>query len=231
VTRDAGADASGDNSTGSGCTSADAGWPDRHLAALKRARKRIVVLGEFNSGKTALVNAIVGAEVLKPSFVTHTAHPTVVRFAAKSSLWAESRQGKRVPLPWGATPEDAAPDGVRRVHVGVPLSRLAGMTVIDTPGFGLADGNGPEAAQDMCRRADTVIWCTPAMQAWKASEEQVWLALPERVRRRGVLAVTFADEIASPSDTERLMARLQREAGPYFRSVVTASACTLLLAQ
>ena len=63
------------------------------------------------------------------------------------------------------------------------------------------------------------------MQAWKASEERAWLALSERVRMRGILAVTFTDEIASPSDVSRLMERLKAEAGPYFRKVVLAEEC------
>ncbi len=44
------------------------------------------MIGEFNSGKTALVNALLGAPVLPASFTTHTAYPTVVGFAAKPSL-------------------------------------------------------------------------------------------------------------------------------------------------
>ena len=92
----------------------------------------------------------------------------------------------------------------------------------------MADGESDRRSLQACRYADTVIWCTPAMQAWKASEERAWLALPERVRARGFLAVTFADEIASPSDVDRLMERLRAEAGPYFRKVVLADECAAL---
>src|SRR5204863_4357843 len=65
--------------------------------------------------------------------------------------------------------------------------------------------------------------CTPAMQAWKASEERAWLALPGRVRDRGILAVTFEDTIQSEADATRLLSRLNAEAGSYFRRIVMAS--------
>ena len=52
-------------------------------------RARIVVVGEFNSGKTALVNALVGAPVLTPSSIVHTAHLTVV---GSGPLEADLRQ-------------------------------------------------------------------------------------------------------------------------------------------
>ena len=193
--------------------------------ATRQGRKRVVVVGEANSGKTALVNSIVGAEVLKPSFISPTLHQTVVRYATSASLWAETSDGRRMQLAWGSA-EDRVAGDIYRLHVGVPLARLAGMTVIDTPGL---EPSAEENTARICRNADLVIWCTPAMQAWKASEKQAWLALPERVHSRSVLAVTFADEIESQSDMARLMARLREDAGPYFVSVVIAAECAQLL--
>lgn len=190
-------------------------------------RRRIVVVGEFNSGKTTLVNALVGAPVLAPGFATHTAHPTVVGFAARPSLSAEIADRKRRPVTWAAI-DEGAQGGIRRLHVGAPLERLRGLSVVDTPGIGFADCENDQRSLHACRSADIVIWCTPAMQAWKASEEQAWLTLPDRVRGCGVLAVTFADAIASRTDVDRLMERLQAEAAPYFWQIALADACPAL---
>lgn len=190
-----------------------------------RGRTRVVVVGEFNSGKTALVNALVGAPVLTPSCVAHTTHPTVVAYAAKSSLAAEGANRRRTPVAWDRL-DDAVPGDIRRLHVGAPLGCLRQFSVVDTPGLGFADSESDRRSLQACRGADVVIWCTPAMQAWKASEEKAWRALPKRVRARGVLAVTFGDEIASQSDLDRLLERLRAEAGPYFRMVVMARDCT-----
>ena len=188
-------------------------------------RTRIVVVGEFNSGKTTLVNALVGAPVLAPSCIAHTTHLTVVGYAAKPSLTAEAANRKRTPVTWNHLDDDVARDDIRRLHVGAPLQRLKQLSVMDTPGLGFADSESDQRSLLPCRNADAVIWCTPAMQAWKASEERAWLALPQRVRARGILAVTFADAIASRADVERLMERLRAEAGPYFRKVVMADEC------
>ena len=183
---------------------------------------RIVVVGEFNSGKTSLVNALVGAPLLTPSFITHTAYPTVLGFAARHSLSAEIANRKRVPTAWDCL-DGPSQENIRRLHVGAPLERLKSMRVIDTPGLGFGDEGGDRRALQVCRNADTVIWCTPAMQAWKASEERAWLTLPRRIRERGILAVTFEDAIGSDSDANRLLARLRSEAGQYFREIAMAS--------
>jgi Dynamin family len=194
-------------------------------SASPQRRTRIVVVGEFNSGKTALVNALLGAPVLTPSVVTPTMHPTVVSFAGRPSLTAETADRRRTPVASGRLGDEATDQSVRRLHVGVPLACLKRFSVVDTPGLGLADGESDRRSLQACRHADTVIWCTPAMQAWKASEERAWLALSKRVRMRGILAVTFTDEIASPSDVGRLMERLKAEAGPYFQKVALAEEC------
>ncbi len=184
---------------------------------------RIAVVGEFNSGKTTLVNALLGAPVLPTGFTSHTAFPTVVGYAPRPRLAAELAHRRRVAIAWERLAEDAPP-GIRRLHVGMPLARLESLKVIDTPGLGRSvDGTDYEVLA-ACRRADAVIWCTPAVQAWKASEERAWLTLPESVRRRGILAVTFLDAVGSAANARRVMARLDAEAGALFRRVVAARA-------
>ena len=193
-------------------------------AGARRPRPlRIVVLGEFNSGKTALVNALAGAPVLPASFTANTVYPTVVRFARRPSLAAEVAGRRRVPFQWNEIEGPPEPH-VRRLHVGRPLDRLKALRVIDTPGLDLGDETLRVRTLRACRRADLVIWCTPAMQARKASEQQSWLAMPRSVRKRGVLAVTFMDLLRSSTDAARLMARLHADAGDLFRRIVPASA-------
>ena len=194
----------------------------------RQAPACVVVVGEFNSGKTALVNALLGAEVLTPSFVTRTAHPTVVGFARRPSITGEIAGRRRIRLAWGCV-DEPLPDDIRRLHVGVRLERLRTLRLIDTPGLGLDDEASDRRTLRACHSADAVIWCTPAMQAWKASEERAWLSLPRRVRDRGVLAVTFEDAIASHADAGRLLARLRADAGAHFRRIVLASEHNALL--
>jgi GTPase Era involved in 16S rRNA processing len=204
------------------------GFPDAPVRAGSRVRPaRIVVIGEFNSGKTSLVNSLLGAAVLPTSFTKHTAYPTVVGFAAKPSLRAEVADRKRVPVAWHCI--DGAPaQHIHRLHVGMPLDRLRTLQAVDTPGLGLADNSREARTLRACRGADTIIWCTPAVQAWKASELRAWLGLSRTLRRRGVLAVTFMDQIRSKGDAARLLARLAAEAGPHFRKIVPISAAGIV---
>jgi GTPase Era involved in 16S rRNA processing len=196
--------------------------------AKRRTPTRIVLVGEFNSGKTSLVNALLGSPVLSASFVTRTRHPTVVAFAAKPSFSAEIAGRRRIRLACDRLDQEP-PQDTRWLHVGLPLERLRSLRVVDTPGLGSGEEDIERRTLGICRQADTVVWCTPAMQAWKASEERAWLTLPERVRERGILAVTFEDAITLPADSGRLLARLEAEAASYFGRVVLASKLSALM--
>ncbi len=179
---------------------------------------RIAVIGEANSGKTTLVNTLLGAPILPTSVAAHTTLPTLIGYSGKSSLVAEVPGGKRIPLAWEHLHHPPRRD-VRRVHVGVPLN-LRGVCVLDTPALSLDNEAGNRRTLHACRGADLLIWCTPAIQAWKHSEQSLWLMLSMKLRGRGILAATFADQIQSDGDAHRLMARLQADAGCHFRQIV-----------
>jgi hypothetical protein len=195
------------------------------MAVAARARRgvrgtaRIAVLGEFNSGKTTLVNAMLGADLLPAGIATRTRLPIVARFGSRPSLTLKLADGRRVSLAQETLDGPPAADA-RQVHYRSPLGSLKRITLVDTPASGLEDLIVDLHTVEACRGADLVVWCTPAMQAWKHSEQVLWLTLPVTLRKRGVLAVTFADQIASQVDLDRLSARLRADAGAFFRDIV-----------
>jgi len=65
-----------------------------------------------------------------------------------------------------------------------------------------------------------VIWCTNATQAWRQSERKLFLGINETVRQRSLLVVTHVDLPRVKASLGRLMARLEKEAGPMFHAVV-----------
>jgi hypothetical protein len=189
---------------------------------------RVVIAGECNSGKTWLANGLLGAQVLPTSFVARTELPTVVEFGASARLVLERHDGSRVATTW----EDAESGLIRgrRLYCRLPFARLKGFRLIDTPGLGDGDEGALRRTRSLCRTADLVIWCTSALQAWKASEQGFWLSLPPSVRDKGVLVLTFADMLRQDQDARRVLARLQGEAGSHFHSIVVPAQLPELLA-
>lgn len=177
---------------------------------------RLSILGEFNAGKTSLANLIVGIDSLPTSVVSNTVIPTVIGWAARATVTAVMKDGRRIEAAAVATEERAT---VLRLEAGLPAPRLATLEVIDLPG--LSDPlHTPLSAEDVGLSADLAIWCTVGSQAWKESERSAWTALPHRLRARSLLVATHADHLTSDAERRAVLGRLKTTAGPFFREVV-----------
>jgi hypothetical protein len=187
---------------------------------------RIVLLGEFNAGKTTLANALIGADVLPTSIHANTRLPLHARYSAVPFAAVELEDGERRPL--GEVTLSLLRSGqARMLHVGLPAERLKQIELIDTPGL----------ASDMARldggniiafaRASIALWCTASTQAWKATERAAFEELPERLRRRSLLVATLADSLNTDRDRSRVAARLRGETGKLFQGLVMVAAAEI----
>jgi hypothetical protein len=132
---------------------------------LEDQRTTVVVLGEFKSGKSSLVNAIVGADVCPVDVDLATAVPTIVEHAPTPAARVARRGPDGTLTHEDLDPHTAAgliraeaPDLVG-VSIGLPRRLLAdGMVIIDTPGVGGLDARQVAAALGVLTLADIVLY-------------------------------------------------------------------------
>ncbi len=138
------------------------------LAAAADARSRgllrVAVLGQFKRGKSTLLNALVGRNVLPSGVLPLTTVPTEVRDGPDALLVDTDRDGPtRHPLSELAefVTEERNPDNsrsVRRVQVQVPLPAWARDVVfVDSPGIGSVHEQATSAAHRMLAEVDAAI--------------------------------------------------------------------------
>jgi len=197
---------------------------------------RIAIIGEANSGKTTLANGLIGAPLLPTSVVANTPYPVRVRYADLPRVIARHESGKvRTPsAAGGALPRTSAPpepanaaaapfghetadDPVIALEIEAPIEALEGLELIDTPA--ITDDGAPESAVD----ADIWIWCTNASRAWGCSEKKSRQDFYAMRPGRSILVATHADTLASQRDCQRVLTRLDAEAGAAFARIAFAS--------
>lgn len=149
---------------------------DTRLPKLRDERFNLVVLGEFNHGKSTFVNALLGAEVLPTGITPTTAAINHVVFADKPRARAVLEDGKEVAVPMKALSDWVTVEGrhaseVRFVEVGYPAEILREkVTLVDTPGVNDLNEQRAEVTYGYVPRADAVIFLLDAGQALKESE-------------------------------------------------------------
>lgn len=135
-------------------------------------RRRIVVAGLGNQGKSRFVNALVNLDVCPVADDAATAVTTVLSYGAepRATLVAAGVDGgenTREPLPFEAIPRVTArsPQGraVLRLELEAPSQLLAdGIVVVDTPGLGAHGTTGAATVLGQAPAADAVLVLTDA---------------------------------------------------------------------
>lgn len=188
----------------------------------------IALMGEFSSGKSTLLNLLVGQDMV-PVKVTATHLPPVWLRHGSAEPYRIDRKGRRHPVDLNRLSDVPVKD-TRVIRVFSQADILARCDLIDMPG--ISDPN--LAAQDhldILAAASGVIWCTHAAQAWRESERAMWTAMPERLRQNSILLVTRADKLRSEEDVAKIEARLARETNGLFAARIFAALKTALAAQ
>lgn len=172
---------------------------------------RVVLAGEANSGKTTLANFLLQAQLLIADIVPNTPCPTLLRFGETAHLRVHRTDGSEA-LRSLADLHRAGREQAHFIEVYLPSAVLRTMEILDLPGF--ASRAQAEAQSHWVTAADIQIWCTVATQAWKASEQAMWLSLAAP-RNFSFLAVTHRD-LLSASQLSDVSSRMSRETQRFF---------------
>jgi small GTP-binding protein len=164
---------------------------ETRLPKLDDERFTIVVLGEFNHGKSTFINALLGAPVLPTGITPTTAVLAHISQGAKTaaSVVMESGARKTVDVKklaeWltveGLAGQATAGEGIHHVELTHPASILdERVTIVDTPGVNDINEQRAEITYGYLPRADAAVFLLDATQILSASER---MFLEERILR------------------------------------------------
>jgi len=174
-------------------------------------KPRLLIAGEFSSGKTQLITGLLQEEIL-PSNVTSTSLPPmwIKNDAAESSM--VDLMGNRHPLP---DLDDVSVSKTAFCEMQHDAEFLNHFEIIDTPGN--SDPNiPPESWMRMLNCADVILWCTNATQAWRQSEKAVWLDMKPELCENATILITHGDRVIDERSQERLARRVRRDSQDFF---------------
>lgn len=123
------------------------------------ARLSLCVAGAFSTGKTSLLNSLLGENILPVAMEESTTLPTFIGYGdtPRFRLLAgdEVRELERENL---AAVITSPPEGARLLDVALPFPWLQGLQIIDLPGTGSTSTVRLEYGREVMRQADAVIY-------------------------------------------------------------------------
>ncbi|HUA03208.1 MAG TPA: dynamin family protein [Solirubrobacteraceae bacterium] len=169
--------------------------PRRHLAAartrLAEDRFNLVVLGEFKRGKSTLINALLGRNVLPTGVVPLTSVVTTISAGDRDRLRVYFTDGAVQERPLDVlaeyVTEERNPGNARGVEVArVELEHellRGGLELVDTPGIGSIHSHNTEVARGFLPRVDAALCVLDAGQPLSEGERELFREAAERVPR------------------------------------------------
>jgi small GTP-binding protein len=148
---------------------------------LRAARLRVLVVGEAKRGKSTLVNALLGREVLPTGVTPLTAVPTTVTHGVGEAMEVAFTDGRTAHCPLSAL-EDFGTErgnpgnsrGVAAITVRLDSPILArGVEIVDTPGTGSVHAHNTAAADDVLPTMDAAIFVLTADPPVSAAERDL----------------------------------------------------------
>lgn len=183
---------------------ARSGAPTEDAAEARAARRGLdeafllVVVGEFNAGKSSFLNALLGADALAEGVT-----PTTDRI----SILVHGESDRSSPYPGEAGPDGA--DAVVRREL--PYRFLEGVALVDTPGTNAVIRRHQALTEGFLPRADLVLFLTSADRPFTESERQ-FLELARAWGRKVLVVVNKADLLRTDAEREEVRAFVARNA-------------------
>jgi Tfp pilus assembly protein PilF/GTP-binding protein EngB required for normal cell division len=174
----------------------------------------VTVMGEFNSGKSTFVNALIGESVAPMGVTPTTATINVLKYGERRAarvLWRDDREQL---LEWhevGAflgSLQRAQASAIRMVELLYPAEELLRVNVVDTPGLNSMIDEHEQTARDYMAQSDAVIWLFSAHQAGKQTEQQA-LELIHQHRLKTVGVINKIDRL-EPAELQQVTEHLRR---------------------
>ena len=189
---------------------------ETELGRLARGRATVVVVGAFKRGKSTLLNAILGRDLLPTGVVPVTALVTLLRPGPRERLLVQRPGSPPEEHPLHTLPswitQEANPDnrlGVERVVVELPdLPGNGSVTLADTPGTGSIFTSNTEALRRWLGHIDAALFVVSSDPP--IGEED--LALLEEVREVAGEVVVVLNKVdrLRPGELEESLAYTRR---------------------
>ncbi|MES2916576.1 MAG: hypothetical protein V4753_15775 [Pseudomonadota bacterium] len=188
---------------------------ERLIERLERPA-RIALLGLPGSGKSSILNLLVGAVVVPETLRLPT---IIVQYGDVARMICTLTDGSTKILP-GSNLADVLALAPALVTLEMDLAALKVISLLEVSA-GPVEAEQKRAATWASKRADIVIWCTTS---YLPKEQVVWESLPDAVKDNSFMFLTKVDLLGSRQQASAMHDRVELRAGEEFRQILSISA-------
>ena len=192
---------------------------------------KIAISGQFSSGKSTFLNALLGDDVLPTGITPVTSKVSYITYGATLSLSIHYNNGKKEDGDISALEhfidQRISSEEIDFVTIYAPLELLKNITFIDTPGLNSQSSLDTETTTDILKSVDGIIWLTLIDNAMKRSEEKALEEFLQTFKEKSLCVLNQKDKLQK-KDIEDSLEYVRSKFDHFFSEVVAVSSLQAL---
>ncbi len=198
-----------------------------YLSTLGHEPPLVAIVGQFSSGKSSFLNALLGSDILPTGVVPVTAKPTFIKYAPNYMLKILHNDGrdeyKNIDELSAFVDQRHALKDVKNLTIYAPNEILKKISFIDTPGLNSRSDADTYETKMILKEAVALIWISLIDNAARKSELDELNAIPNDLRQNAIALLNQKDKL-SDEDIARVLTHANTTYSTHFSFVAAISA-------
>jgi len=204
------------------------------LSIRAREPMKVAIVGQFSSGKSTFLNALISKEILPTGITPVTSKVNFIKYGEKQKLEITYNDGltefHSIDSLKLFTDQREGINDIKYITLYMPLDILKEITFVDTPGLNSQSADDTKTTLNALKDVDGIIWVTLIDSAGKFSEEKVLKEFLKFSNIKSLCVLNQKDKL-NEDEIEKAVLYIKDKFGTFFDEVVPISAKQALLAR
>lgn len=187
----------------------------------------VAIVGQFSSGKSTFLNALLSKDVLPTGITPVTSKVNYINYGNDYKLKVTYNSGANEYHPLEAisdfTDQRYSVEDIKYITLYAPMEILKDISFVDTPGLNSQSLSDTQVTKKILRDVDGIIWLTLLDNAGKESESQILSEYLKNFKDKSLCVLNQKDKF-SPEQVETTVEYVQQSFEDFFVRVIPISA-------
>lgn len=192
---------------------------------------KVAITGQFSSGKSTFLNALLAKNILPTGITPVTSKVNYIRYGEAFKIRVCYKDGRDeyhdISNIAQFTDQRVDVEDIAYLTLYAPLALLKDVVFVDTPGLNSGGTNDTLTTQKVLKEVDGIIWLTLIDNAGKMSELQTLEAYLGEYQNKSLCVLNQKDKF-TPAQVEETTRYIKEAFGDFFSEVIPISAMQAL---
>ncbi len=187
---------------------------------------RVAIIGQFSSGKSTFLNALLGDEILPSGITPVTAKVCEIVYGENLALEVLYKNGEVIKkeLTFLELVDEMENLKISHYKLYAPLPLLKEVSFLDTPGFNSQNESDTETTNAILESVDGIIWLTLIDNVGKNSEKQILQTHISRYANKSICVLNQKDRLKNQGEIDTSIEYAKSAFSGFFEQTLAISA-------